>query len=379
MKVNKLHQDFKEFYKGSDTKYSLFFEFEQSDEVQKIMRMFKKGYWSAMPFGFNRKDVVSIKLSPSYSIEDSPLVKFSNITKVCTTIAPNLKRLLPMCALDYIDDEEIFIELQDDINEILKQATSFQKHVNGEHELEFYKDYLLNKENLLFFKNTPKEREKFYIDFWNHYNKSPEQEKTVTLLKKLLEDQSYLPDYEEIDYGIWNTYIYNSLAGRANSKLRTETKDLWEYYWRGVQQPHGFDAMGMVVDGVKPSLNKSKSNISGLSSFNSSWEEEYDCFPKEVQEHPIFHATESIRIKGDAYIGEEHVLAAAILDEKYNDPIGAWNALVSAGYWAGLNESPAVEVIWETAIYLAEKHNWTEIHEVLVQQYEYYNFYKDKV
>lgn len=77
-------------------------------------------------------------------------------------------------------------------------------------------------------------------------------------------------------------------------------------------------------------------------------------FPEEVQKHPLFEATEAIRIDGQyGYTGEKHLEVASHLD--------------------------IVEKAWQQAINLSEKHGWTEINEILKDQLAFYNHYKDDV
>lgn len=80
------------------------------------------------------------------------------------------------------------------------------------------------------------------------------------------------------------------------------------------------------------------------------------------------------------YAGELHIKAAVILEEEYNDPIGCWNALLSASYWAGKRgDLDGVEMCWGLAIDLSRTHGWREIHNVLSEQMEFYYHYKDKL
>ena len=171
--------------------------------------------------------------------------------------------------------------------------------------------------------------------------------------------------------------MYSALAQRAYGDLEAEFQKVEKYYWKNLTQTHGFDSVKQDFDIIpSPSSNSYWSLDSILDNFNP---ELSRTFSKEVLEHPLYDAIQELRVRGRGYMGERHIEAAAILDTEYNDPYGAWDALVTASYWAGQAGSKAIEPMWEAAIYLSEKHNWKEIHEVLVQQYEYYNFYKDKV
>ena len=245
--------------------------------------------------------------------------------------------------------------------------------------LRFLKDYLDNPEKQKYFDNIEWDYIKIYIDFWNHYNNTPEQKEVSLLIDEFYEEPGFLPSFEIKDYGIWTNRIYNALGQRAHRKLKTSFNNLELYYWQSLIQAHGFDAVKMVFDSLVP-LNTNDSK-------NSLWSiiDEFDLNPdlkreisKEIVAHPLFPAIQAIRENFDGYVGKEHLEAAKVF-EKNNDPISAWNSLISASYWAGKNGGFCLVEAWEAAINLSKKHNWTEIHEVLVQQFEYYNFYKDKV
>lgn len=98
-----------------------------------------------------------------------------------------------------------------------------------------------------------------------------------------------------------------------------------------------------------------------------------------MSNHPLYEVGQILSKSKNGYDGDAHIEAAKTIDEELNDPLMAWDALVSAGYWSGVNFGIPNMDAWKSAIDLSEKHGWKEIHEVLTDQLEFYNHYKDKV
>jgi len=380
MKLNTIHQDLKELYKDKKGVDDLLtFDFTCDNEKERVMNVFRSGYWSVMPFAFGMYNNFAIKLHPKNKINNSSIVQINNSDGV--TVGANLKTFLPLVNLDFLNDIKIIKEdFIDNRKEIEEMSLPFRKYTNGLDSLDFFYEYITNPENL---DRIEKEGENYhnqtYLDFWNHYNNTQEQKKYSVLIAKLDADEEFYPKYQEIDYGLWNNRAYNVLGQRAYGDLNSEFKNIEKHVWQNLTQTHGFDALDVDFDIIPdPSSNSSSSLRTIIDEFDPN-PDLGNSFSKEIVEHPLYEAIQDLRVRQSGYMGEKHIEAAAILDMEHNDPYAAWDALVTASYWAGQAGSKAIEPMWEAAIYLAEKHNWTEIHEVLVQQYEYYNFYKDKV
>lgn len=382
MEINRLHSDLKKRYQDKNIKYIFNFQFENLSEQTELICLLKKGFWSVMPFAFNgRANILSLKLSPDKSIKQSPVVTFDMVYEECFTLAPDLQATIPMSYLRFMDDSEVIAEFQEQMEVAVNLSKPFFDYLGGG-DLDFLKLFLFSEGNQERFKDAANFEDSFFKEFWDHYYSTPEQKSAFQLFEKLKEKRTYLPDYKPTNYGIWNEYVGNVLAKRALGLLNMEDEEKWQHLWHCAQLPHGFDCDNNGFDHYKISLGNSDSLVRDISeSFNSGWEEQYAIFPKEVQEHPLFEATEAIRINGQyGYTGEKHLVAAVRLEEEYKDPVAAWNALISASYWAGRRERlDLVERAWKQAIDLSEKNGWIEINEVLKYQFTFYNHYKDKV
>ena len=377
MKLNNIHQELNTLYKNKGKFENLLsFEFTCEDEVKRVIKNFRSGYWSVMPFAFDTYSNFGIKLHPKNRIENSSIVDVDNSDGV--TVAANLKTFLPLINLRYLKKikiiEKHFIEKRKDITEI---SLAYREYTNGLDSLDFFYNYITDSESLKLFEGSDKNLNQVYLDFWNYYNNTPEQKVYSDLIIKLVSDREFYPEFKEVDYGIWNHRMHHALAHRVYGNLDVNFNKAEKYYWNNLIQSHGFD--GLKQDfGLRP--NPSSNSYLSLRPIYGAFDTNLSrTFSKEVLEHPLYEAVQELRINQRGYKGEKHIEAAAILDTEYNDPYAAWDALVTASYWAGQAGSRAIEPMWEAAIYLSEKHNWTEINEVLVQQYEYYNYYKDKI
>ncbi len=220
--------------------------------------------------------------------------------------------------------------------------------------------------------------EKIYREFWNNCNDNSEQKRYDALLDKAINKTFFKPDLEPLNFGMWNNRMSSILAISTYFNLKWDFNDKQDIYWQFLTQAHGVDTVKEVGFLPDSSTNSSNRLIIFAEEFDTNPNLERK-FSQQIVEHPLYDAIQEIRLKKQTYLGEKHVEAAAFFDLELNDPLNSWNALISASYWAGKQQNQAIEPIWEAAIYLAEKENWTEIHHALTDQYAFYNFYKDKV
>lgn len=381
MEINKIHSYFKKNYQNKkEVDRAFFFKFKSEDENEKPITLMKRGFWSVAAVGFYSENILAIRLTPEKPLKKSPIVSYNGRYQECFTFSPDLQAIIPMSYLRFMDDSEVIEELQEEIEGAVDLSKPFFDYLGGG-DLDFLKEFLFSEANQERFKDAVNLEDTFYKEFWDHYYDTPEQEKAFQLFEKLKEKRTYLPDYKPTNYGIWNEYVRKVLAQRALGLLNMEYEDKWQHLWHCAKLPHGFDCDDNSFDNYVISFGHSDSLVSHLSlSFDSEWEDQYAMFPEEVQKHPLFEATEAIRINGQyGYNGEKHLEAASRLEEEYKDPIASWNALISASYWAGKRERlDIVEKAWQQAIDLSEKNGWIEINEVLKDQLGFYNHYKDQ-
>jgi hypothetical protein len=382
MEINKVHSELKEIYRDKDVKWTFNLTFDHKDEKVLLMNCLKRGFWSIMPFGFEAGNILAFRLIPNEQTPQlAPVISFDEVYQECFMFAPNIKAIIPMANLKFMRKSLLIKELQKEIEDAIVLSKPFFDYFGGG-DLEFLKQFLLLESNQERFENAEKYKEDFYKEFWSHYYDTLENTKASELFDELIRGVINLPKYEvtDYDYGLWNNYIGNVLAQRAYSRITMEDKDKWKHYWRCAQLPHGFDCDDNSFEEYTIHVGHSSSLMDCIAdSFDSERENKYEMFPEEVKKHPLFEATEAIRKVG-GYSGDLHIKAAVILEKEYNDPIGCWNALISASYWAGRQGNlDLVEMCWGLAIDLSRTHGWTEIHNILSEQMEFYYHYKDKI
>lgn len=378
MKINNIHQDLKELYKAKASVKSIFGAvFEHEDEIKRCMNIFRSGFWSVAPFAFETYETYGIQLQPNKSLKESNVV-LGDENGFMTT-SNNLSGFIPFRQLKMLRNPKFIKYILDDWELLDELSLAFREYTDNLDPLNFLKEYLHNPEKIALLENPSEQYSKVYLDFWNHYNNTPEQHAFSALMQKMEADQSYFPEFEAKNYGTWNTRAYNAMAQRAYSKIDVDKVVQFENYnFESIIQPHGFDSVAYSFD-ILPSAIMATNALSGIIAlFDSNPDLNFNYSPQ-IAKHPLFSATEHLRINKKTYDGTEHIKAAKIIDEELNNPVMAWNALVTAGYWSGVNHNEPNMEAWQSAIDLAKKHNWTEIHEVLTNQLAFYNFYKDKM
>lgn len=370
MKLKNIYKDLKKAYEGTKTKYIMGLEFGKENDTERMMNVFNKGYWSTVPFAFDSNSIFSIRLMPEYNPSKMPILELDELN-CARTIAPNLKSFVPLLLLQKLSSKRLISYAKSDINELEKLILFYQDYTEGTDTLSFYKEFLFEVENQHYFENPKKFFQKMYLAFWDYYNNTPQQKETIILFKTM-ENNIHLPNFEVKDYGIWNTRVYNALGQRVYFDRSISFSESLPYLWQNFIQPHGIDATDVNFD-ILPS--RSSNFHHKFESIVNKMDTNPDLkrhFPSDIQKHPLFHATQALMDNYENYIGAEHVLAAAVLEEEYNDPIMAFNALISAGYWTGTNAGIALIPAWEATIYLAEKQGWIDIYEVLKSQLDFY-------
>lgn len=369
LKLNKVHQHFKEQYTGKEQLGTILgVDFSSQDDAKIYTEILKTGQWYVAPFCFENFDSYAIRLTPNKNLLDSPVCLRSGGDHF--TFSNNLANFLPFRQLRMLQKSNFVQYILDDWQLLEELSAPFREYTNSLDSLQFLKEYLTNAENRKYLGNPSEFYSKVYLDFWNHYYPTPQQKEYVNLMGSMIDDENHLPDVALIDYGIWNTRAYNAIGQRAYSLINIKTEDKEHHFWQSFVQPHGFDPMEFDFGFIPYTTSTSFQLNTIISKFNP----ELGYFSK-WSDHPLYEAGQILNKDKNAYNGHAHLKAAKELD----DPRMAWDALVSAGYWSGVNfGKPNIEA-WRAAIDLSEKHGWTEISEVLVDQLDFYNHYKDKI
>ncbi len=240
------------------------------------------------------------------------------------------------------------------------------KLFGGKDDLAVLKEFVHNKENwptaeLL----SSEEKDELYRKNSLKMDDSAERRYLYNLLDQLKSNRKFIPEFPDIDLGIYDDWIMSMIANRAyfESDLIVDQR----LFLLATMYSHGFDTQSQGTSySDKSSASKTSSNVfSPIETLFQIEEFEIGVISEEVKAMPEFHIAQAMNEQGAGYNGIAHMEVAAIMDEQYNDPKKAWKYLVSAGYWVGKNMPEAQGTVLNAAIYLCEKHNWLEALEVL--------------
>ena len=199
-----------------------------------------------------------------------------------------------------------------------------------------------------------------YRKFWLERDKSTGCRYLFDLLDKVSTDDKYLPELASPNLGVYEPRVKMIIAMRAN-KLGIDINRMLD----GLMMPHGFDSEDIFPKYI-PAYNLDRHLLALAERVGLDYENEEDW--KTIPEMMAFKIITD-QMNGDS--GMAFLEAASIRDEKFKQPILAWNNLVSAGFWTGINMGntkkciKAQAVIVKAAIHLCKKNKWVEAEEVL--------------
>jgi hypothetical protein len=342
-----------------------------SDELK--YNALRGGYWSSFFFArITDKINISLRIIPETELVDWPVYKsYQGIYSY--TFCNKMSNFIAFNQIGLLLNKNLFSYVNNDWDTLMALALPLFRVFGTDDQLQYIKEYAFNPENQPT-SNEEKDNVIKYLEFWNHYDKSEGHKILRETITGLNEDKKWLPDsIPAEDLGIWETRIKNLLMSRAKSnRVIYGNERVKEFILEGFLQPHGYDAEDLIFTHY-PVSNMSKISINAVVDYFNLAK---DTLPQEFVKSHFFQAALDIDKSFNAYRGEEHYKAALILESE-NKPLEAWNALVSASYWAGVNNSPEnVEKHWQAAIKLCKKQNWTDAFEALTYQWEWYQEYK---
>ena len=164
------------------------------------------------------------------------------------------------------------------------------------------------------------------------------------------------------------------MSRAKSNRVLYGNKRIEDFVIEGFLQPHGYDAEDLEFT-HHPKTIMSKISVHAIAGY---FDLVNDELPKKFLKSHLYEAGLKINQNFNAYQGEEHYQAALVLESE-GKPLEAWNALVSASYWAGINNRPEyVEKHWQKAIEICEKQNWADALDALSTQWDWYQDYKSK-
>ncbi len=334
-------------------------------------QMLRRGYWSYLFFGAAIEHVAyGLQIRPGKSFLEWPVHRNSD-GDYSHLFAPGIATFLPFLYLRKLQDEDRFSTVSLNWNYIMEVCEPIVELFGTKPYLETFKNYAFDTAN------QPEESKEAnltrYLRFWKLFDTSKGHDLYHEYVDRLNDDSEWLPEeFPEEDLGIWETRIKVMLASRAY-QLTTEDPNessTIPIVWQGYTMPHGADFQdvnyGHYHTSVCATRNAMHRFAKDIYLFGSD---------ESMRLHPLYKTLDPLSKAFRKYAGEEHYQAALEI-EAQGKPLEAWNALVSASYWAGANGHPdLVAKHWQYAITLCEKQSWTEAHEALTLQWEWYQEY----
>lgn len=372
--MKNLIKNIQEYSQTLDKGDSEYLGFSPEINPDKLFKLLKKGWWNIFFFGTSYNSSFGLRIEPKNDYSMWPIMS-SYDAKNATTIAPDIASFFYLNLLSGLTDPDVFEEFTEIFDDIKQVSLPFLELSKGETFLSFFKDYFTNKNN---FPETEEKVNEIYTTIWFHFDKTYGHTFLRSIIDKFANDSEAFVDEVEIEkLGIWKSRILYILTKRACKLNLDLSKHLTikKYFWELIKQIHVYDSEDM--------YSKQTSNTSTQPNFEllnpiMTLGAQIDNDPDFFKNEPLFPAFIKMNENLNSYSGLEHIEAAAIYDSKHNDPIMAWNCLVNAAYWSGLNSGETLLPAWEAAIYLAEKHNWQDAWFALKTQYDWYIEYKKK-
>ncbi len=346
-------------------------------DTDKIL-MLKRGYWSTFFWGsIVQGEGVGSRIFPNLHFEEWSVQQNSGDTSF--TISPSPNAFLASRQGRILFWEECFENVSKNWSYTKELASPFLSLLDGNAAWDLVESYAFDLNNKPH-GDSLYDNQELYRMFWNILDTSHGHSVLRNLIDNLWQDFEYLPiAVPEGNLGCWETRIKNILMAQAEKESELyEVERVVPFLMAGFMQPHGYDPEEGAHLFHFPNFSLTSTN--SLSPVLSYFQYHESEFPATFKDDLQFKAIKQLMGTGRlTYCGTEHYQAALEL-EAQGKPLEAWNALVSASYWAGVNGYPEeVDKHWQQAIDLCEKQNWTDAHEALTLQWEWYsNYPKDE-
>lgn len=355
----------------NETSLRIHLGFRVQNISEKVKLLCDKGWWHCYVLSskqFSNQDVC-LRITPWETWDEWNLSVVHS--RSCAYSILNNVYALPIIRLEHIEQhKDVFEEFQEEFQEFEELIRPVYQILSIEQELSFIRDYLADKDNV----PDGSDHEERYLNLLFRYDTSDVHRLFRKKLSEMIKEPDVIP-YDGIDQhlGAWDQRFRNILARRAiDHSNAIALAKLAPMLWNAFVLPHGFDTAGSKLSQYPDTSSPPEIFLTDIARLLTA---DYYEFPPEITEHPLYKAATALNERGSGYTGVEHAEAAAVLDEHYADPIGSWNALVSAAFWAGRNNAgeDMQLALWDQAIWLCEKEDWVDAHSALKHQRQLYD------
>ncbi len=357
-KVKQLETVFNNF-NPDDKKYLGFFPVPDKDKVKQFL---SKGRWTILITDTHPKFQLAhgLRIIPNLVSDLWPVYELTQIN-TAFLLTPNIASYVTFShyrTLRRIQGKHE--SYQSNWDKYVSILLPYYSHFGKENTIDELREYV-NNEKYWVAESKGELSDDDYVFYMSKHSNSDNVSFIISLIDKLEADKNFIPGIPEKELGIWKSRVLNIIGERATIRATSDRNptevenQIFEYF----KQPHGYDTEDIAVK-IQPNDSASSQQqfwqlVNGFISYSNR------THPLGITDQPEYIALLALKEKGQGgYQGVEHIEAAAILDSEMNEPVRAWNCLLSAGYWAGLNKPELQTTIMEAAIYLCRKHNWIE-------------------
>ncbi|SHJ38592.1 hypothetical protein [Aquimarina spongiae] len=344
--------------------------FDIKKNAQNFKSFMDSGWWCCFLLGHRKfgKYDVALRLTPNANWNNWNLVRV-NSKNSAYTISNNIFSLPILRQRMLAEHDKVFVEFKDRFEKFESEVKPTYEILGILDQLDFMRVYVNDSTNI----PNGTDGVDRYLKFLYRYDSSESHKIFREKLSEMIKLKDLMPNsVTGQDFGAWDQLFRNIVARRGVDYSNAIPLDqLSPILWNAFVLPHGFDTVGHQLSHYPDTGTPPEILIKDIARLLTA---DYYEFSSSITEHPLYSAAKAISEKGGSYVGVEHAEAAAILDDKLKDPVGAWNALVSAAFWAGINNGGEKMQItlWDQAIWLSKKEDWKDVYSVLSYQRKIY-------
>lgn len=326
-----------------------------------INSFYSLGYWDHILIGYIEisRVFVAIRIVPQLPCEEWPIIYIErHINSVM--MSSNFKSFPILLLQDLIESKEMFEAYKDDQQEVEYFYKNIYNIITGSDKVyDILIDYLNDKSNIPTDSDDldvlSKERREKYITCYKKLDNSKEFNVFAEFVRKMRQDENFLPKLSITDYGVWTTRIYKLIAIRAYfSSTKTTVGNRVLSLWQSFIEPHTYDPQTADPDYYPENSTDTDNYYTKIIDKINYYRED---FPEEIKKHPLFKVALNMR-NAEVSNSLGFATAAAVIDEQYNDPILVWKTLINASYYTSSKEQHIL--LAKQAKALCERNGWDD-------------------
>jgi hypothetical protein len=373
--INQIITQLKSRFQDSDEEELLRLGFNPNLDDHRLFALLKKGWWHSFFFGDDDYYFWGLRILPQNSYPSWPVIK-ETAGENAWTFAPRLDAFPAMVRWEDFKRPRLFQGFREIWESVTPIMQEFYNIAGGSQYHDFLTEFVMNDDNI------PQNDEQIlsnYLRFWNTVDPSIGHKELRNLITTANANPDWVPPlFGDVDLGHWETRVLNGAATLSGFRReKVERSQVVQACWQSFCQPHGYEPEELCPKHY-PNFSNNPATCLETTVGRLQIPSNFTGLPQEIQSSPLFAALVSLAGRKNQYQGIQHAEAAILFDKEHNDPLMAWNCLVSAAYWSGRNSPETLIPVWKAAIELCEANNWKDAHEALVHQWDFYHDFKKR-